>query len=1065
MLASPVDQSSDSSVTSARSTESSASPGGSGGRANATDVSQAESLLVLSQLGSDASPVLLSRGRWSIGAADGNRLQVAGDNVGARHCLIVVTALRAVIKAWEPQTWLNGQPITDSEIRAGDELRVGQARFSIRAAQSGELISQLPCIPNATGSLTPSDEQRVASPQDPLAKVDELSDAIDALGQELHGCGEASDRLDQIIDRLESARPPHVSAGNCDAATELPRDNSEELDGVLDEVDRNVGSEDVAAERERLSLEIDTRHRQLESFSDSLEVRAAVLEAQGGEINARLEHLDQDRKTLDAEWTELKQRRSTLDADQQSLRDGQEELEFQRQAIQAEAADLQSLYETLLQEFPEQATRLAEEVAEPGAEAVDTFAVERSADTGFPPSLPTTDTVPDSPVAIAAMVAATPAATVPEQSGCSETRSEPQPATSSNRLRPDESRETGQQADVCAKSTGAEETTQGFVRSEPYESPWEVSQLISERIKFGQLVEELQPGPSAEDESLEEAEEVPVGVGAASLFSGQVTTNAMRSRDEAVRQLDELVKAATDTSDVDPLNRISGGGSPSEPVGIGYSGGLPEEESPTGHSGAEEDQAWPDQPASHEDVIDVPDENVGPAMEASADDDEQTSDDDAISLLDRLRQTVTNELDASSADSDSVEAAATNQEASESTSDTVSLATGDTVSDPQSLLSSIFQSDAEDTAEATTSDSDDAESSRSAVSAYGTEDLKNSDTDTPKEMDGVRAQLADMFDLPELVPQKQADEASLDERFSSFYSGGETESSNEDESERPAETPVTADASPEVSESAPTAGEDGDDSIRAYMEDLLARNRRGGDTPELEIETPEPETPVVPEPVAVDDNDKDRSWLNEGPRHKQDRRQVEADTQKFRELANQSARSAVVVANRKQLRTAVIVKAIASCGALLIGAVALLVNLPRVFGFGIMGIGAVFAIDLAMTIGRNWTAVARLAKATRASDVSNSDDDQVPSGEATEIDKDSLRRRHDDPRPDVDSVVPVDRLARTLQAEIRKPEGGSGTQSLQFESLFEDAFGDSTSDDATSDETDSAETDGETDGE
>ncbi len=92
-----------------------------------------------------------------------------------------------------------------------------------------------------------------------------------------------------------------------------------------------------------------------------------------------------------------------------------------------------------------------------------------------------------------------------------------------------------------------------------------------------------------------------------------------------------------------------------------------------------------------------------------------------------------------------------------------------------------------------------------------------------------------------------------------------------------------------------------------------------------------PEREDSVESAADSDDDDDRSWLEEGPRHKQDRSQVLADTQAFRELANQSARSAVDTAKRKQLRTAVMVKALASVSALVVGTVSMLMDLSLIF--------------------------------------------------------------------------------------------------------------------------------------
>jgi hypothetical protein len=66
--------------------------------------SLSETLFVLRRLDTSAEPVLLTSGRWSVGTAEGNRLQIIADGVGARHCLIFATPLRTIIKSWNTQT-------------------------------------------------------------------------------------------------------------------------------------------------------------------------------------------------------------------------------------------------------------------------------------------------------------------------------------------------------------------------------------------------------------------------------------------------------------------------------------------------------------------------------------------------------------------------------------------------------------------------------------------------------------------------------------------------------------------------------------------------------------------------------------------------------------------------------------------------------------------------------------------------------------------------------------------------------------------------------------------------
>ena len=103
MLASPVNQPPGSTVNSMTRSESFARSV-TGPTNPVQKSSPSETLFVLRRLDMSAEPVLLTSGRWSVGTAEGNRFQIIADGVGARHCLIITTPLRTIIKSWDAQT-------------------------------------------------------------------------------------------------------------------------------------------------------------------------------------------------------------------------------------------------------------------------------------------------------------------------------------------------------------------------------------------------------------------------------------------------------------------------------------------------------------------------------------------------------------------------------------------------------------------------------------------------------------------------------------------------------------------------------------------------------------------------------------------------------------------------------------------------------------------------------------------------------------------------------------------------------------------------------------------------
>ena len=69
--------------------------------------------------------VVLVPGRYVVGSDTQSdiRLDVAG--VQPRHCLIVAGPSRAVVRAYDPRTWLNDAPVSEAPLSAGDRLTIG----------------------------------------------------------------------------------------------------------------------------------------------------------------------------------------------------------------------------------------------------------------------------------------------------------------------------------------------------------------------------------------------------------------------------------------------------------------------------------------------------------------------------------------------------------------------------------------------------------------------------------------------------------------------------------------------------------------------------------------------------------------------------------------------------------------------------------------------------------------------------------------------------------------------------------------------------------------------------
>lgn len=138
-------------------------------------------------------------------------------------------------------------------------------------------------------------------------------------------------------------------------------------------------------------------------------------------------------------------------------------------------------------------------------------------------------------------------------------------------------------------------------------------------------------------------------------------------------------------------------------------------------------------------------------------------------------------------------------------------------------------------------------------------------------------------------------------------------------------TVATAEAASQASpdKSAETSAEEEGDSVASFMAQLLARSRGGAEVSAREVkaltesskagrQTPEKGSGRADDmsPLAVTIDPNDRSHLEAEPKHKQDRQAVRDHLKSFREVAHQSARSALARHTSKHLKAAVIAKSV-----------------------------------------------------------------------------------------------------------------------------------------------------------
>lgn len=938
---------------------------------NSTDLSQ--SGLTLECRHSDLAPLLLTPGKWTVGSGSDNSLAIDADGVAKRHCLIVASEKRTLLKSWQPDTFVNGEAVTDIQIKHGDRIRIGTVEFDVRAAGDAELISQLPCVTqvdpaelrkhaidadtvvsekHSAGDQDHSDRPEIdrASVESLPGRVDDLLEVTSGLADELAGADVDEERLDLVIDRIQSSLRADETDDRTRDLDQLDESSSSEdstptsVDTQFDDPSVSAIAHELGQLRESIhALVVDcgvdpSRHLadRVESESSATsDVRLciALLQECSGSLKSRSE-------AVETSSIEVETEQSTL-VSEQSQPDPTDQPEHA-----AEPEPCGSLFESIM-----------------SADPVEGESADGDADDDLCQDDSSSPLIDDAPVDLA---------------------------------------DDDLEAD---KDLPVDSIQDDLSDAAPADLDQDDRLFTSDRRKLENLMEQFELDATVDelhDEQIAEEEEA-VGVGAPTLLAEDSIQNALRSRSEAVRQLDELVLAATAAAADE--STISDGTTRDGIDRVAESGHLFDEQPPEPFEGEEASEEHTENEPAGEDAESI----------ASVDDDQTVAismlvDDEAvdagIETVDEVPWSIQSETDTwtegtnFSAEIDEVTTTAevdtpedleghdqwieeTNSERrldSYLTDEPLAIDSSDhktTAAAPageSSLLASLFRPENSDERG---KEIDESSTEEPADQSYLI-DEEEDDDDPSRNL--VRSQLAEMFDLPDSNDSNSLlndpdSERSLDERFESFFEGCESSSrESNDDSQTDGRYLSSSTMTPEGN-SGSTADDanDTDPEMSSYMEQLLARSRKKAGLDSAAGATPDEQTESRPNSTidqpSNEGKDNPRSevvpgqpaeWFAQEPRHRQNKEKIRAEVQALREVANDSARAAVGSASRRDLRIQVLAKTGATVVALGCGLGALTLELPLIFAYFVIGIGVLFTGDLARTIVANWNMISKL---------------------------------------------------------------------------------------------------------
>ncbi|MDA0806710.1 MAG: hypothetical protein O2945_01355 [Planctomycetota bacterium] len=999
----------------------------------ADEQARTANMLTVEFSGIEHEPILLSPGKWNVGSGIDNQVVMDHDDIAARQFLIVVTEHRSVIRDWSAKAFLNGKRFDNAVLNDGDTVEIADVRMSFRLAKSQDLISQLPYVAAHHYEEASVTADADADTDGETERV-ETQDAVLLTADGMLAFDDRADRLDELISRVEASLESDSSeAVSIDqAAVDLQSAPLNALSNIEPEASPpDAAASPVVPQAVGQSLElqaagVDEELRQLE------ELRAAV-QFEREQLLAKRELLIRETQQVESQLAEVRRRNefhSEVDQGAEFEADGfdipeQSSGEFATRTDD-EAAALAAEREKLrhyLDEFESvddaECGQLEEvEVAVGAAQAVADYSVMNAlrsredavkqmddlvlAATGERPNLP----------ALVSNSSFGPVANdrTRESSGSS-------------------AAQVGGESEFVGES---DEQNHDEVSVECGDAQkLEVTDLEASFDELGALINEVEPETILADEQTDESfTHEPVSLSDDSDAEVAQELNDLAQEDSPVSE-DAVTNESSGEFDLSVLmSRVDVETEESDNLQAEYED-IPQVEFDDFDSSVlsfeidrVEDDPVEDESGTHE-IIESEltesddDEGVVPLQKST------------VGEIDEFESELTAEpagefsfaehplVVESEEDQNPPTNSETNRDNTGTDDELATLEFGQLDEERPSWFDSKLMTEGDSVVE------DKADDVQLAMGDAATDDGTNASADTSAT--DLRKKLAEMFDLPELSSpvDPSGSDCSLDSNFqqspevipvdeSAKVGGDSAESSwpenvdvpecSESESIMNSDPTTDSDADskfesetlgessstvsdeeeePEKSTASsfePAEHDEPEDSISAYMERLLARNRQvtGGNSAPTGTSSKVPAAPATvvskqgaasPEvrvEEVADSGSKPERWLEESPRHRQNRDQVRAEVQVLRQIANQSARSAVATASRRDVRKQVMVKTTASVLALGSGVAALLLEVSTPFGLVVLGIGMMFSIDLTLTIFRNWKQLRDLKKAAAA---------------------------------------------------------------------------------------------------
>lgn len=274
-------------------------------------------------------PHLLTPGEHRIGSAADCDLVLGVAGISAEHALLTVTAQQLQLVALAGAlTWVNDFPVAQANLRRGDRISFGPLTWTLRAATSDDLLAHLPAEESPPAKAVTAEETRrgamldtldaalaqIEVVQSPVQPAPTVEDAVAVVEPEESPVEETAAKISvtPIADNATDVEDHHVEESVClvedepAAVAELPQPVLPSPADIADQIAA------LQAERATLEEELRVAQNELAVRRASLEEREARLQSWDERLIAREQIFDQRQAELEAQRTALDHRETAL---------------------------------------------------------------------------------------------------------------------------------------------------------------------------------------------------------------------------------------------------------------------------------------------------------------------------------------------------------------------------------------------------------------------------------------------------------------------------------------------------------------------------------------------------------------------------------------------------------------------------------------------------------------------------------------------------------------------------------------------------------------------------------